>query len=80
MIERFRSLPIARSAVLGGRTVADLARTLIVALIVLGVGALLGFRFHNGFLPAVAAFGIVLVFSFAISWAMAWNGMTLKNR
>jgi ABC-2 type transport system permease protein/oleandomycin transport system permease protein len=79
MIERFRSLPIARSAVLGGRTVADLARTLIVALIVLGTGTLLGFRFHNGFLPALAAFGLVLAFSFAISWAMAWIGMTLKD-
>lgn len=79
MIERFRSLPIARSAVLAGRTVADLARTVVVAVIVLGVGLPLGFRFHNGFLAALAAFGLVLAFSFAISWAMAWIGMTLKD-
>jgi ABC-2 type transport system permease protein/oleandomycin transport system permease protein len=79
MIERFRSLPIARSAVLAGRTVADLARTVAVAVIVLGVGLPLGFRFHNGFLPALAAFGLVVAFSFALSWVMAWIGMNLKD-
>ena len=79
MIERFRSLPIARSAVLAGRTVADTARGALVVVLVLGVGALLGFRFHNGFLPGLAAFGLILAFSFAISWEMAWIGMTVKD-
>jgi ABC-2 type transport system permease protein/oleandomycin transport system permease protein len=79
MIDRFRSLPIARSAVLAGRTVADLARNALVALLVLGVGALLGFRFHNGFAPAVAAYGLVLAFSYAMSWEMAWIGMKAKD-
>jgi ABC-2 type transport system permease protein/oleandomycin transport system permease protein len=79
MIDRFRSLPIARSAVLAGRTVADLARNALVAVLVLGVGALLGFRAHNGLGPAVAAFGLVLAFSFAMSWEMAWIGMKAKD-
>jgi ABC transporter DrrB family efflux protein len=79
MIERFRSLPIARSAVLAGRTVADTARGALVIFFVLGIGMLLGFRFHNGFLPGLAAFGLILAFSFAISWEMAWLGMTIKD-
>jgi ABC transporter DrrB family efflux protein len=79
MVERFKSLPIARSAVLAGRTIADTARGACVVLLVLGLGMLLGFRFHNGFLPGVAAFGLVVAFSFAISWQMAWIGMTIKD-
>jgi ABC-2 type transport system permease protein/oleandomycin transport system permease protein len=79
MIERFRSLPIARSAVLAGRTVADTARGTLVAALVLGVGVLLGFRFHNGFVPGLAAFALILAFTFAIYWEMAWVGMTVKD-
>jgi ABC transporter DrrB family efflux protein len=79
MIERFRSLPIARSAVLAGRTVADTARGALVVLLVLGVGALLGFGFHNGVVPSLGAFGLILAFCFAISWEMAWIGMTVKD-
>ena len=79
MIERFRSLPIARSAVLAGRTLADTARGALVVVVVLGVGMLLGFRFHNGFGPGLAAFGLSLGFSFAIAWEMAWIGMTVKD-
>jgi ABC transporter DrrB family efflux protein len=79
MIDRFRSLPIARSAVLAGRTIADLGRNTLVALLALGVGMLLGFRFHNGIAPGLAAFGLVIALSFAISWAMAWVGMKTKD-
>ena len=79
MIERFRSLPIARSAVLAGRTLADTARGALVVVAVLGVGLLIGFRFHNGFVPGLAAFGLSLAFSFALAWEMAWIGMTIKD-
>jgi ABC-2 type transport system permease protein/oleandomycin transport system permease protein len=48
-------------------------------LLVLGVGALLGFRFHNGFGPGVAAYCLVLAFSYAMSWEMAWIGMKAKD-
>jgi ABC transporter DrrB family efflux protein len=78
-IDRFRSLPIARSAVLAGRTAADLGRSIFVAVLVLGIGSLLGFRFHNGVPAAICAFGIVFAFSFAMSWAMAWIGMKTKD-
>ena len=79
MIDRFRSLPISRSAVLAGRTIADLARNTLVALLVLLIGTVLGFRFRNGFLLACAAVALVLAFSFALSWAMAWIGMKTKD-
>ncbi len=79
MVERFRSLPIARSAVLAGRTVADLARVVLVMALVIVVGAILGFRAHNGFAPTLAAVGLVLAFSFSLSWVMAWIGMKTKD-
>lgn len=64
---------------LSGRTVADLGRAALTVVIVLVVGTLIGFRFHNGALLAVAAIGIVLAFSFALSWEMAWIGMKVKD-
>ncbi|HET9442473.1 MAG TPA: ABC transporter permease, partial [Acidimicrobiales bacterium] len=67
MIERFRSLPMARSAVLAGRTFADLVRNAFVLLLMVVVGLLVGFRPDDG--PALAgALVLVLLFSFALSW------------
>src|SRR5215469_13739402 len=60
MIDRFRSLPIARPAVLAGRTSADLLRTALVLAVSLGVGTAVGFRFHNGFLLGIAGLGLLL--------------------
>ena len=57
IIDRFRSLPMARSAVLAGRTLADLLRNVFVVALMIIVGELVGFRFHNGFLPGLAAVG-----------------------
>jgi ABC transporter DrrB family efflux protein len=79
MVDRFRSLPIARSAPLSGRTIADLARAALVTVLVLVVSTLLGFRFHNGALLGFAAIGVVLAFTFAMSWPMAWIGMKVKE-
>lgn len=79
MLDRFRSLPIARSAVLAGRTIADLVRASLVALLVLIVGTALGFRFHNGALLGLAGIGVVLAFTFAMSWQMAWIGMKTRD-
>jgi ABC-2 type transport system permease protein len=75
MIERFRSLPMARSAVLAGRTVSDTVRNLFVMLLMTGVGMLVGFRFHGGFVAAVMA----LAFGFAFSWISALIGLTAGN-
>jgi ABC transporter DrrB family efflux protein len=79
MIDRFKSLPMARSTVLAARTIADLARGTVVVLLVLAVGTLVGFRFHNGPLPALAALALVLLFGFAYSWAAAWIGLIVKD-
>jgi ABC-2 type transport system permease protein/oleandomycin transport system permease protein len=79
MIDRFRSLPIARSATLAGRTIADLARATLVLLVGLGTGVAVGFRFHNGILPGIAGLALVLAFSFAMSWEMAWIALKLKD-
>lgn len=68
VMDRLRSLPIARSAVLGGRVVDCTARTVLCAGVVLGVAVALGFRFRAGALPAVGFMGIAVVFGFAWSW------------
>jgi ABC transporter DrrB family efflux protein len=79
MIDRFRSLPIARSAVLAGRTLADLARHLSVVLLVLIVGVTVGFRFHNSTFPIVGGILLVLAFAFALSWAFALIALHVKD-
>ena len=58
MVDRFRSLPMARSAVLAGRTLSDTVRNLFVVGLMLVVGTLVGFRFHAGFLAAVGAVAV----------------------
>jgi ABC transporter DrrB family efflux protein len=79
MVERFRSLPIARSAMLAGRTIADLGRAVLVAGVGIVAGVAVGFRFHTGFLPSLAGIGLVLAFSFAMSWEMAWVALKVKD-
>jgi len=79
MDDRFRSLPMARSAVLAGRTLADVSRNIIILAIVIAVGALAGFRFHNGAAAALAAMLLVLAFGYAFSWFSAFLGLTVKD-
>ena len=79
MVDRFRALPMSRGAVLAGRTFADVARGLFVVLLLLVVGTAVGFRFHNGFLGAIAAIGLTLLFGFAFSWFFAFMGMKVKD-
>jgi ABC transporter DrrB family efflux protein len=79
MIERFRSLPMARSAVLAGRTMGDTVRNLFVVLLMTGVGMLVGFRFHAGLLSAAAALGIAVLFGLAFSWISALIGLAAGN-
>jgi ABC-2 type transport system permease protein/oleandomycin transport system permease protein len=66
VIDRLRSMPMARSAVLAGRLVADTGRMTVTILIIIGVGYAVGFRFLNGFLPAVAMILLAIVFGLAI--------------
>lgn len=79
LIERFRSLPMARSAVLIGRTSADLVRNLFVVLLMTAVGFLVGFSYSTSLLGLVAGLALVLAFAYALSWVFAVMGLTTPN-
>jgi ABC-2 type transport system permease protein/oleandomycin transport system permease protein len=79
MVDRFRSLPMARSAVLAGRTTSDTVRNVFVVCLMTGVGYLIGFRFHGGFLSAVAGLGLAVLFGLAFSWISAFIGMSVRD-
>lgn len=72
VIDRFKSMPMARSAVLAGRTLADLVRSLFVLVLMTGVGYAIGFRFRSGVLEAIGALAVVALFGYALSWLFAW--------
>jgi ABC transporter DrrB family efflux protein len=79
VIDRFRSMPMARSAVLAGRTFADLARTIFVIVLMLIVGYAIGFRFEQGPLEAIASILVVAAFGFALSWIFVYVGLIAKG-
>jgi ABC transporter DrrB family efflux protein len=79
VIDRFRSLPMARSAVLAGRTISDAVRNLTVMTLMLIVGAMLGFRYQTNLLGLLAAVGVTVLFAYALSWAMAAIGLAVKS-
>jgi ABC-2 type transport system permease protein/oleandomycin transport system permease protein len=78
VIDRFRSMPIARSAVLAGRTIADLVRNIFVIVLMAAVGYAIGFRFQAGAAEAVGSIMVVGLFSFALSWIFVFVGLTAK--
>jgi ABC transporter DrrB family efflux protein len=79
LLERFRSLPMARSAVLAGRTVADLARNVFVAALMAAVGFAVGFRVHTSALGLVAGMLLVLLFGYVLSWIFAAVGLAVGD-
>jgi hypothetical protein len=79
MIDRFRALPMTRSAVLAGRTVADAVRNLFVLLVMTGVGYAIGFRFRAGAAAAAAAIGLALLIGVAFSWINAPVGLLVHD-
>jgi ABC transporter DrrB family efflux protein len=79
VIDRFRSLPMARSAVLTGRTFADLARNSAVVTLMMLVGFAIGFRYQTSFLGFLAGLALGLLFSYALSWMMATIGLYVKT-
>lgn len=79
IIDRFRSLPMSRLAVVAGRTAADAVRNLVVVGIMLLVGTAIGFRFQNGPGAAAAMVGLVVLFGYAVSWTFALVGMTVTD-
>jgi ABC-2 type transport system permease protein/oleandomycin transport system permease protein len=79
VIDRFRSLPIARSAVISGRILADGARIMWSILIITGFAAALGFRYGGGAAGALGAFVLVAAFGLTMCWPMAFIGMAART-
>ncbi len=79
VVDRFRSMPMARSAVLIGRTVADLVRNVVILGLMTAVGYLIGFRFQAGPLNALACVVVVSAFGFALSWIFAFVALTVRG-
>jgi ABC transporter DrrB family efflux protein len=79
VIDRFRSMPMARSAVLAGRTLADLVRTIFVIVLMTAVGYMIGFRFQEGPLSAIASILVVAAFGYALSWIFVYVGLIAKG-
>lgn len=78
-IDRFRSLPMSRVAVLAGRTLSDLCRSTLTLTVMAAVGMLLGFRWQTNTLGLVAGIGVALVFGYAWSWVMAVVGLLVRT-
>jgi ABC transporter DrrB family efflux protein len=79
VIDRLRSMPMARSAVLAGRLVADTGRMLVTILIVVGVGYAVGFRFLNGAIPAILMIVLATVFGLSICVISAYTGLAIGD-
>jgi ABC transporter DrrB family efflux protein len=79
IIDRFRSLPMSRSAVLVGRTASDVIYNVLSIAVMAGTGYLVGWRIRTSFLEALAGFLLLLLFAYAISWVMAWVGLLVPT-
>jgi ABC-2 type transport system permease protein/oleandomycin transport system permease protein len=79
LLERLQSLPMSRSAVLGGRVLADTARNVFIVLLMLAVGFLVGFRSHTSALQVVAGVAVMVLFGLALSWIFALIGLMVPN-
>jgi ABC-2 type transport system permease protein len=79
LIDRFRSLPMSRAAVLAGRTVADLLTQVLGIVVLIATGLAIGWRIHNGTSDALLAVALSLLFAFAMTWAGACAGMLLRS-
>jgi ABC transporter DrrB family efflux protein len=79
LIDRFRSLPMSRSAVLAGRTLSDVATNSLSLAILLITGVIIGFSFQTSFLEAAAGVGLLLLFGYAFSWFLAFIGLLVSS-
>ncbi len=79
LVDRFRSLPMSRSAVLAGRTLADVVTNLISLAIMITVGLLAGFSFGAPASHVAAGIGLMLLFGYAFSWVFAFIGLTASS-
>lgn len=79
LIDRFRSLPMARSAFLSGRVLADGVRYALLILLMIAVGTAAGFRFQNGVGPAIAGLALIILFGIALTWVGVFIGISVKD-
>ncbi|MZE78162.1 ABC transporter permease [Streptomyces xinghaiensis] len=79
LIDRFRSLPMARGAVLTGRTLADLVQTTLTVIVLAVVALLVGWRIHEGVLKMLAGFALLLLLGYAFSWIGALIGLSVRT-
>ena len=79
VVDRFRSLPMARSAVLLGRTASDFVESLLAVGVMVVCGLFVGWRMENGIGSALAAFGLLLLLAYAMSWLGTWVGLIVRT-
>jgi ABC transporter DrrB family efflux protein len=79
LIDRFRSLPMARSAVLAGRTLADVVTNFLSVMVLLVTGLIIGFSFDASVLEIIAGIGLLLLFGYAFSWVFALLGLLVSS-
>lgn len=79
VMDRFRSMPMARSAVPFGRTIADLCTGIMGMVIMAGCGLAVGWRFHHGWLSALGAFTLLVLLRYAVSWVGMYLGLAVRN-
>ena len=79
LLERFRSLPMARSALLAGRTLADLLRNVFVVLLMVAIGFAVGFRVHTDVWGLIGGIALLLLFGYAMSWIFATVGLAVGD-
>ena len=79
IMDRFRSLPMRPGAVLAGHTLASLLQNLLVITMLSITGLAVGWRIHNGFVDALAAYFLLIMFSYSMTWVGAWIGLHMPN-
>lgn len=79
VVDRFRTLPMARAAYLCGHVLAELAATSLGIAVVCGAGLIVGWQIHAGLLSALAAFGLILLFAFAMVWTGTLLGLVVRS-
>jgi ABC transporter DrrB family efflux protein len=79
LVDRFRSLPMARSAFLTGRVLADAVRYIILVVLMIAIGVAIGFRLENGVGPFLAGVLLIILFGIALTWIGVFIGISVKD-